>query len=60
MLFIFNFFFNFETCLGAFASCNGDTWASELATVLDSGLPILITTGKTVPKGNIETFIHTA
>ncbi|XP_050537994.1 transmembrane protein 19 isoform X2 [Daktulosphaira vitifoliae] len=37
--------------LGAFSSCNGDTWASELATVLDSGLPILITTGKTVPKG---------
>ncbi|XP_050419993.1 transmembrane protein 19 [Adelges cooleyi] len=37
--------------LGAFASCNGDTWASELATVLDKGLPILITTGKPVPKG---------
>jgi len=37
--------------LGAFSSCNGDTWASELATVLDNGLPILITTGKTVPKG---------
>jgi uncharacterized membrane protein len=37
--------------LGAFSSCNGDTWASELATVLDKGLPILITTGKPVPKG---------
>ncbi|XP_025417023.1 transmembrane protein 19 [Sipha flava] len=37
--------------LGAFASCNGDTWASELATVLDSGLPVLITTCKPVPKG---------
>lgn len=43
--------FDLWFCLGAFASCNGDTWASELATVLDSGLPILITTGKTVPKG---------
>lgn len=38
--------------LGAFSSCNGDTWASELATVLDKGLPIMITTGKQVPKGN--------
>jgi len=38
--------------LGAFSSCNGDTWASELATVLDTGLPILITTGKPVPKGD--------
>ncbi|XP_060877359.1 transmembrane protein 19 [Metopolophium dirhodum] len=37
--------------LGAFSSCNGDTWASELATVLDTGLPLLITTGKPVPKG---------
>jgi len=41
----------FIYCLGAFSSCNGDTWASELATVLDTGLPILITTGKPVPKG---------
>lgn len=55
MLFLINqlvIFYLVIFFIGAFASCNGDTWASELATVLDSGLPILITTGKTVPKGN--------
>lgn len=36
---------------GSFASCNGDTWASELGTVLGTGNPFLITTLKRVPKG---------
>ncbi|KAL6427539.1 hypothetical protein ACFW04_008788 [Cataglyphis niger] len=37
--------------LGAFACCNGDTWASELGTVIGTGDPFLITTRKKVPKG---------
>lgn len=35
---------------GAFACSNGDTWASELGSVL-GGQPFLITTFKQVPKG---------
>lgn len=37
--------------IGAFASCNGDTWASELGSVLSTRDPFLITTCKRVPKG---------
>ncbi|XP_040568230.1 transmembrane protein 19 [Lepeophtheirus salmonis] len=37
--------------LVANASCNGDTWASELGTVLSRSDPFNIVTLKTVPKG---------
>uniref|UniRef100_A0A1B6DT90 Transmembrane protein 19 n=1 Tax=Clastoptera arizonana TaxID=38151 RepID=A0A1B6DT90_9HEMI len=37
--------------LGSFACCNGDTWASELGTVIGQSKPFLITTFKRVPKG---------
>ncbi|KYN35320.1 Transmembrane protein 19 [Trachymyrmex septentrionalis] len=37
--------------IGAFACCNGDTWASELGTVIGMGDPFLITTRKKVPRG---------
>ncbi|XP_022207567.1 transmembrane protein 19 [Nilaparvata lugens] len=37
--------------LSAFACCNGDTWASELAPVLSNENPRLITSWKKVPKG---------
>ncbi|XP_055592587.1 transmembrane protein 19 [Uranotaenia lowii] len=37
--------------MGAFACCNGDTWASELGTVIGSGQPFLITSWKKVPRG---------
>ncbi|KAL1138283.1 hypothetical protein AAG570_009971, partial [Ranatra chinensis] len=37
--------------LGAFGCANGDTWASELGTVLSSSNPRLITTWRQVPKG---------
>lgn len=37
--------------LGAFACSNGDTWASEIGTVVGNKEPLLITTFKRVPKG---------
>ncbi|XP_077288209.1 transmembrane protein 19 isoform X2 [Arctopsyche grandis] len=37
--------------LGSFACCNGDTWASELGSVMSHGDPFLITTRKKVPCG---------
>ncbi|CAK9814483.1 Transmembrane protein 19 [Anthophora plagiata] len=37
--------------LGAFACCNGDTWASEIGSVVSNGDPFLITNRRKVPKG---------
>ncbi|XP_076222706.1 transmembrane protein 19 isoform X1 [Nomia melanderi] len=37
--------------LGAFACCNGDTWASEIGTVVGTSDPFLITSRKRVPRG---------
>merc|ERR1712010_176093 len=37
--------------LGAVACCNGDTWASELGSVISKADPFLISTFQKVPKG---------
>merc|ERR1712179_277047 len=37
--------------LGAVSCCNGDTWASELGSVLTDSEPVLITTFQKVPRG---------
>lgn len=36
---------------GVFACCNGDTWASEIGTVIGTSDPFLITTRQRVPRG---------
>lgn len=41
---------------GALACCNGDTWASELGSVLSFGDPVLITSLQSVPRGNVDYF----
>lgn len=37
--------------LGAFACCNGDTWASEIGSVVGITEPYLITSRQRVPRG---------
>lgn len=47
----FGRFFFITLMLGSFACCNGDTWASELGTVVGKAEPYLITSWKKVPRG---------
>lgn len=42
---------------GALACCNGDTWASELGTVISTSDPFLITTKRKVPRGKNDGFL---
>ncbi|XP_024884972.1 transmembrane protein 19 isoform X2 [Temnothorax curvispinosus] len=40
--------------IGAVACCNGDTWASEIGTVVGMGDPFLITTRRSVPRAVLQ------
>lgn len=43
---------------GAFACCNGDTWASEIGSVVGSRDPFLIISRKRVPRGRYINVIY--
>lgn len=44
--------------LGALACSAGDTWASEIATVMSKSQPRLITTWEKVPVGKVLSVLH--
>jgi uncharacterized membrane protein len=44
---------------GALACSNGDTWASELGTVVGQTEPFLITSRQRVPRGKYMSFCDT-
>lgn len=47
-----NLFIQLLKFTGSFAAACGDTWSSELGSVMSNKQPVLITNFKTVPKGN--------
>ena len=50
---------SFVNVLGSIACCNGDTWASELATVMTVQQPRLLTQPfKVVPRGILPRFLN--
>lgn len=48
------FVIQFSEFPGAISCANGDTWASELGTVMTSATPRLITSWKRVPRGKLK------